>query len=154
MSEQELNEQAQDFEELEESQEDESDNDSPNFQELYEQERLKNKKLKRKLFTKEKEPEEKSKLTNRPDALWQLKMELKVDGYNDEEASFIIKNGGKKALESQYIVSAIEAMREKRSAESAMIDSSTKSESEKRFSPEEFSKLSAEEQLKVLHTSK
>lgn len=147
------NEQAQDLEEQEELNEEIEQDESPDYEALYREEKSKNNKLKRKLFSKDKDAD-KPKINNRSDDSWKARMELKVEGYSEEETDFIIKNGGKKALDNQYITSAIETMRERKKAEAAMVDVSSKSESEKRYSPEEFSKLSTEEQLKVLQSIK
>lgn len=85
------------------------------------------------------------------DDKWKQKMELAVKGYSDEEISFVIKNGGARALEDPFVTSAIETMREKKKAEAASLgNEGSKSTVEKQFNPQEFSKLSAEEQLKKL----
>lgn len=91
------------------------------------------------------------KITNSSaDTKWRERMELKVEGYDDASVDFILKNGGRKALENPFVVKAIEGMKEQRLAEQATIDSGAKSETEKRFNPKDFAKLSADEQIKVL----
>lgn len=85
------------------------------------------------------------------DEKWKQRMELKVEGYDDEAIDFLLKNGGKKALENQYIVAAVDAMKTKKAAEAAILGGEgQKSSVEKRFTPGEFSRLSSEEQLKAL----
>lgn len=132
-------------------QESTTEEETVDYQALYEEEKHKNSKLKRKLFTKDESSDSPKGITNRSDEGWKRKMELKVEGYNDEEVDFITRNGGRKALENSYITAAIEAMREKRKAETAMIDTdSSKSPIETKLTAEQFSKLSSTEQLKVL----
>lgn len=104
---------------------------------------------KAKAYDSEKE-KPRSPITTNSDTKWRERMELKVDGYDEEAIDFIQKNGGKKSLENPYITKAIEAMREQRAAEKATIDEGSKSQTEKRFTQKEFAKLSASEQLKVL----
>jgi len=92
----------------------------------------------------------KQNINNNSDAKWREKVELRVDGYDDQAVEFIQKNGGKKALENPYILKAIEAMKEQHMAERATIDEGSKSESERQFNPKDFAKLTASEQIKVL----
>ncbi len=89
-------------------------------------------------------------IINNSDAKWRERMELKVDGFDDQAVEFLMKNGGKKALENPFVVKALEGIKEQKIAEQATIDSGTTSETEARFNPKDFAKLSASEQLKVL----
>lgn len=128
--------------------EDESEVDTgEDYKSLYEGLMHKHKKLKRKLFTKE---EPVKNITNNSDAKWRERLELKVEGYDDQAIDFIQKNGGKKSLENPYIVKAIEAIKEQQIADKALVEEGSKSTVEKRFSPKEFAKLTADEQFKVL----
>lgn len=96
-------------------------------------------------------PQQTTTINKSSDDAWKQKMELKVEGYNDEEVDLIMKNGGKAALEDKYIKTAIEAVRTQKAAESAMLgNEGGKSSPGSGFSPNEFAKLSAEEQLKQL----
>lgn len=52
------------------------------------------------------------------------KLELKTEGYSEEEVEFITQYGGKKALENPIVKTALEVMREKAKAERAVVDSS------------------------------
>jgi len=140
---------AQDVEVQEESSTDSQESSEVNYQVLYEEEKRKANKLKRKLFTKN-EDEPQKPIINNSDASKFERLELKVDGYNDQEVDFILKNGGKKALENPFITKAIEGIREQKRAENATVEEGSKSTTEKRFSPQEFSKLTAAEQEKVL----
>lgn len=121
------------------------------YKSLYEHEKQKATKLKRKLFSKEAESNDKP-INNRPsEDKWKTKMELKVEGYDDDAVDFILKNGGKKALENPYVTAAIAEMKVKKAAETAAISQdSSKSQIEKRFTPGEFAKLSHDEQLKAM----
>jgi hypothetical protein len=79
------------------------------------------------------------------------KLELKIDGYSDDEVSFIQQNGGKKALDNVLVKQAIETIREKRKAEEAMItDSGAKSDIEKKYSDNELKNMPLEELEKIL----
>lgn len=127
-----------------------SDEESTDYKELYETEKERVSKLKQKLYLKNSlKPE--SIITKSTDEKWKQKMELKVEGYDDEAVDFLLKNGGRKALENPYIVSAIDAMKIKKANDAAMISSEgQKSSTEKRFSNAEFARLSHEDQLKAL----
>src|SRR5690348_17186277 len=111
-------EDVQDVEVQEESSTDsqESTDEAVNYQALYEEEKRKANKLKRKLFSKS-EDEPQKPITSNSDAKWRERLELKVEGYDDQAVDFLQKNGGKKALENPYIVKAIEAMNEQKIAE-------------------------------------
>ena len=126
--------------------------DQTDYKALYEEARRERNKYKNKLLGLTKSEKPKSDITNNPsDNSWKARMELKVDGYDDEAIDFILKNGGRKALENKYVVSAIEVIKTKKQAEQATLDEQgQKSGIEKRFTPQEFAKLSSDEQLKVL----
>lgn len=79
------------------------------------------------------------------------RLELKTDGYSDEAIDFIQSNGGKKALENQYVVAAVKAIQEQKKAEEAVIgDETAKSDFERKHTPEEIANMSPEELYKVL----
>lgn len=137
--------------EVETTEEESATDEGVDYKALYEEKKREASKLKRKLFSKE-EPQKP--IINRSDEAWKSRMELKVEGYNDDEVNFILKNGGRKSLENPIVSSAIEVMRDKKRAEDAMISDSPKSETEKRYSPEDFSKLTAAEQEKILSSLK
>ncbi len=85
------------------------------------------------------------------DTLKLERLELKVDGYSDEEVAYILKNGGKEALKDPFVISGIEARRVQKAAESAMLGSEgQKSGTTGSLSPAEFAKLSAADQLNQL----
>lgn len=131
---------------------DEQPDDQPDYKVLYEEARRERNKYKNKLLGMNKSEKPKSDITNNPtDDNWKQRMELKVDGYDDDAINFILKNGGKKALENPYVVSAIDSIKTKKAAEAATLgEQGQKSGIEKRFTPQEFAKLSSDEQLKVL----
>ena len=79
------------------------------------------------------------------------KLELKIDGYSDEEIEFIQQIGGKKSLENPYVKQTIDNMREKKRAEEAVIsDSGSKSDIEKKYSDSELRNMPIEELEKIL----
>jgi len=69
------------------------------------------------------------------------KLELKIDGYSDDEIDFIQKNGGKDALTNPLVVSAIEAQREKKKADDASIEGSPKSTIHEKYSKDEIDRM-------------
>lgn len=74
------------------------------------------------------------------------RQDIRIAGYNDEETDFIMKNGGKAALDSKFVQAAIENLREKSRAEQASITGDTaKSEIEKRMSKDQFAGMNADE---------
>lgn len=84
-----------------------------------------------------------------------VRLDLKVDGYNEDEINFILKNGGKQALEDPYVKAAVEARREQRKAEEAMVATdSNKSDIFKRFTPEQIQAMSAAEMEKAMREGK
>lgn len=137
----------QEVEDTDQETDEDSEVEGEDYKSQYEQLSMKYKKLKRKLFTKDtpKQP-----ITTNSDVKWRERMELKVEGYDDQAIEFIQKNGGKKSLENPYISEAIKAMKEQKLAEKATLDEGSKSTTEKRFSEQEFAKLSTSEQIKVL----
>lgn len=78
--------------------------------------------------------------------------DLRLDGYSREEAQFIMKNGGRKALEENAFVKvAIEKIREQKKAEQAIPDdTSEKSDIERKYTPEQLRNMSAAELAKIL----
>lgn len=79
------------------------------------------------------------------------RLELKTEGFTDEEIEFIKPYGGKKALENPYIKTALETIREKRKAESAVVDVDTnKSDIEKKYTDEQLKNLPLDELEKLL----
>jgi hypothetical protein len=78
--------------------------------------------------------------------------DLRLDGYSREEAQFIMKNGGRKALEdNNYVKVAIETLREQKKAEQAIPDiESGKSDIERKYTPEQLEKMPMEELVKIL----
>lgn len=90
--------------------------------------------------------------TKHDDSYWKETMELRLSGYTEKEAEYLMKNGGKKALEDEYVLAAINVKREQAKAEAASVDtaSSDKSDIEKKYTPEQLSAMSVEELEKIL----
>jgi hypothetical protein len=84
------------------------------------------------------------------DKSWQEKVELKLDGYSDDEISFIQQNGGKEALGNDFVKEAIETIRTKKKAENAVIEDENKSDIEKKYSHEQLASMPVEELEKLL----
>lgn len=105
------------------------------------------------------EKETSSRDTYKPEALpeqsWQEKIELKVEGYNNDEIDFIMKNGGREALKNDYVQRAIEAKREQLKAEQALVSEDTsKSDIEKKYTQDQLSKMSADDLENLIKTGK
>ena len=82
-------------------------------------------------------------------------VELRLDGYSKEEVSFILKNGGRKALEESdsYVAHAINAKREQLKAEeqaSKAKDTSQMVGTTKKYTHAQLSKMTKEELEKIL----
>lgn len=79
------------------------------------------------------------------------KLELKTEGFSDQEIEFLKPYGGKKALENPYVKAALDAMREKARAEAAVVDvNSNKSDIEKKFTEDQLRTMPLEELEKLL----
>ena len=84
---------------------------------------------------------------------WKERMELRVEGYDDKEVDFLMRNGGKKAKEDSLVKTAISAMREQKKAENAAVDdSSTKSDIERKYTLEQLKAMPTAEMEKILKT--
>lgn len=83
---------------------------------------------------------------------WKEMMELRISGYSEKEAQYLMKNGGKKAVEDEFVMAAINAKREEQKATNAAVDtgSSAKSDVEKKYTQEQLSAMSVEELEKIL----
>lgn len=89
--------------------------------------------------------------TANADDAWRERLELKVEGYKDDEIDFIQKNGGRKALENPIVKTAIESIRTQRQAESAVIDTdTTKSEVERKYTQDQLRDMPVSELEKLL----
>jgi len=108
--------------------------------------------MRRKALAYEANKEKPSSINNsKSDAQRFEKLELMVKGYNEEETKHILKNGGVEALSNPFVLAGIESLREQKRAEAAMLGSEgQKSTSTGGLSNADFSKLSADEQLKQL----
>lgn len=83
-------------------------------------------------------------------------IDLRIDGYTREDADFILRNGGRKALEdaNSYVSIAIKARRDQRLSEEAASqtsqNSSQLSEVERKYTPEQLKNMSSKELEKIL----
>jgi len=87
---------------------------------------------------------------------WRERMELKVEGYDEDEINFIMRNGGKDAVEDDYVQSAIEQMREEKEAKQASdaaSDSGGGAETVKGYTQEDLQDMSKEELEEILPKS-
>lgn len=85
------------------------------------------------------------------EAAWRERIELKTEGYSDDEITFLQQNGGRKALENDYVKNAVKSMRDQKAAEAATVETDGgKSEVEKKYTDEQLRDMSTEELAKVL----
>jgi len=89
--------------------------------------------------------------TANADTAWRERLELKVEGYKDDEIDFIQKNGGRKALENPIVKTAIDSIRTQRTAENAVVDTdTTKSDVERKYTPDQLRDMPVSELEKLL----
>lgn len=126
---------------------------NPNFKEYWENKVNKLEETNKKLYARLKSPSPNKPLGQAvaPSDERFERLELKTEGFTDEEIEFIRPYGGKKALDNPYIKTAIDTMREKRKAESAVVDVDTnKSDIEKKFTEDQLRNLPLDELEKLL----
>lgn len=83
------------------------------------------------------------------------KLELKTEGYNEDEIEFLSQYGGKKALSNPIIKTALETLREKAKAENAVVDSSENTSSiEKKYTEAQLKAMSPDELEELIKSSK
>lgn len=94
--------------------------------------------------------------TNTPDSEWRERMELIARGYKEEsDLDFIMKMGGKKALEDEYVKMALDRKQEdKRATDTVAMNVSSKSAIERKYSTDEIRSMSASDMEKVLSGQK
>lgn len=82
-------------------------------------------------------------------------VDLRLDGYSKDEVAFIMKNGGRKELEDKnsYLSIAINTKKEQARAEAQankIVDNSTMSEVERKYTPAQLEAMTSEELEKIL----
>lgn len=78
------------------------------------------------------------------------RLELKTDGYSSDEVDFIMSNGGRKALSSDYVTAAIESMRAKKKSQEASPEDSPKSPVYKKHTEQDLRNMPLSELEKIL----
>lgn len=78
------------------------------------------------------------------------RLELKADGYSQEEIDEIMDLGGQKVLKTNLVQAAIKAMRAEKKSKDASQPLSSKSPIFKKFTQEDLSKMSSTELEKIL----
>ncbi len=82
-------------------------------------------------------------------------IDLRLEGYSKSQVEFIMKNGGRKTLEDKnsLVSIAISQQREQSKAEDAaskVVDTSSLSDVERKFTPEQLKNMSAKELEQIL----
>lgn len=90
--------------------------------------------------------------TGGSDDTWKERLELIARGYKDDsELDFIMRNGGKKALEDPLVQGALLRQKEQKEAEDKVtFGTSSKSDVERNYTPEQIKNMSAKEYEDVL----
>lgn len=83
------------------------------------------------------------------------RLELKVEGYSDDEIDFLLPYGGKKAAENPFVKKAIEQLREeKKLSEATSINGNGSDRKEKQYTEDDLRGKSSEEIAKLIQTGK
>lgn len=78
------------------------------------------------------------------------RLELRADGYSKEEIDEIMSLGGTKVLNTNIVQSAIKFMRQDKKSKDAREPLSSKSPVYKKFTQDDFNKMSSKEMEKIL----
>lgn len=78
------------------------------------------------------------------------RLELKTDGYKNEEIDFIMKNGGPSAVNDPFVKAAIDVMRSKSKSEDAIPEGSPKSPVYQKFTEQDLQNMSTAELEKLI----
>lgn len=78
------------------------------------------------------------------------RLELKIEGYSDDEINFIVKNGGKEAKEDEFVQSAIQSMRDKKKSDEATPESTSKSPVLKKYTEEDIKNMPLDQLEKII----
>ncbi len=109
----------------------------------------------KKLYARLKNSSQSNKTEPLKDDSWKERIELKVEGYSDAEVDFILRNGGKKGLENDFVKKAIEVKREQLRAEQALVSEDTsKSDIEKKYTQDQLKNMSTEDLEKLITSGK
>ena len=85
------------------------------------------------------------------DDKWREKMELKTDGYSEEEITFIQQNGGRGAIDNPFVKAALESIRGQKKAEAAQVaGEAPKSDVEKQYTDAQLREMKTEDLEKLL----
>lgn len=87
---------------------------------------------------------------NSPDSERDFIVDLRLEGYSKSEADFILRNGGKSALDDPLVTSAIEAQRNKVKSENATPTGTGKSTVYQKYTEKDLRAMSSEELEKIL----
>ncbi len=78
------------------------------------------------------------------------RLELKTEGYSTEEVNFLMRNGGRKALEDSIAMAGIEALRQKAKSQNATPSGTAKSAVYQKYTERDLKSMSAEELMKIV----
>ncbi len=148
-------EEQEDYQEEQEEYQDETDWKSEALKYKSMAQRYKKKAIEKKEAPKKVQKEELSSNRGEDTPILDEAVELRLDGYSKDEVSFILKNGGRKALEESdsYVAHAINAKREQQKAEeqaSKAKDTSQMVGTTKKYTHAQLSKMTKEELEKIL----
>ena len=78
------------------------------------------------------------------------RLELKTEGYKVAEIDFLMRNGGKSALQDKLVLSAIESQRKSEKSQDATPSGTGKSAVYQKYTEDDLKTMSAEEMLKII----
>jgi|SRR6185312_708636 len=78
------------------------------------------------------------------------RQDLRIDGYSNDEVDFIMRNGGKQALQDKLVIAAIETMRKETKSKEASPSGTGKSYTYQKFGERDLKRMSAEELEKII----
>lgn len=82
---------------------------------------------------------------------WKEKIELKAEGYSDEEIDFLQRNGGRAKKDDPFVKAALESVRAQKKSEAAQVsDDTNKSDIEKKYTHEQLRDMPTAELEKIL----
>lgn len=100
-----------------------------------------NKELKKSLQTKELPPDLNERLE---------RQDLRIEGYNVTEVDFLMRNGGRKALDDKLVLAAIEATRKETKSKEATPSGTGKSTVYQKYTEQDLKKMPVDELEKII----
>lgn len=78
------------------------------------------------------------------------RLELRTEGYNSEEVDFLMRNGGRQALDDKIVMAGIDSIRKQTKSQSATPSASGRSPIYQRFTAQDLRNMPLDELEKIL----